>query len=219
MAENSETGYLRLFPLQAVVLYPGMELPLIVFEPRYLQLADECLANDEPFGVLLLKEGAEVGTNEMDPFETGTTAHIMTTSEAGGGRLSVVAVGGRRFKVREFLRDNSYLAAEVEYLEDDSHQMVDPSLVENVRWDAASFVRQLVASRGGYVREVNFPDDPVVLSYQVAQIFQGNLSVQQKLLEQPAFDRLWDELELLKDARKQLDRRSRRRPSHGFSEN
>ena len=219
MAESPETGYLRLFPLQAVVLYPGMELPLVVFEPRYLQLANECLTNDEPFGVLLLKEGTEVGAEEVTPFETGTTAHIMTTSEAGGGRLSVLAVGGRRFKVRSFLRDNPYLAADVEYLEDDSHQMVDPSLVENVRWDAALFVRQLVASRGGYVREVNFPDDAEILSYQVAQIFQGNLTVQQKLLEQPAFDRLWDELELLKDARKQLDRRSRRRPSHGFSEN
>ena len=219
MAESPETGYLRLFPLQAVVLYPGMELPLVVFEPRYLQLTDECLSNDEPFGVLLLKEGGEVGTSEVTPFETGTTAHIMTTSEAGGGRLSVVAVGGRRFKVREFLRDNAYLAADVEYLQDESHEMVDPSLVENVRFDAASFVRQLVASRGGYVREVNFPEDPEVLSYQVAQIFQGNLGVQQKLLEQPAFDRLWDELELLKDARKQLERRSRRRPSHGFSEN
>ena len=219
MTGSTETGYLRLFPLQAVVLFPGMELPLVVFEPRYLQLTDECLAQDEPFGVLLLKDGVEVGADDVTPFETGTTAHIMTTNEAGGGRLSVVAVGGRRFRVRSFIRENPYLAAEVEYLEDDSHEMVDPSLIENVRWDAASFVRQLVASRGGYVREVNFPEDPLALSYQVAQIFQGNLAVQQKLLEQPAFDRLWDELELLKNARKQLGRVGQREQSQRFSEN
>ena len=92
-------------------------------------------------------------------------------------------------------------------------------IIENVRWDAESFVRQLVASRGGYVRDVKFPDDPVILSYQVAQIFQGNPPVQQKLLEQPTFDRLWDELDLLKNARKQVERRRPRGPGAGFSSN
>ena len=115
--------------------------------------------------------------------------------------------------------NNPYLAAEVEYLTDDSHEMADASLIENVRWDAESFVRQLVASRGGYVRDVKFPDDPVILSYQVAQIFQGNPPVQQKLLEQPTFDRLWDELDLLKNARKQVERRRPRGPGAGFSSN
>ena len=175
-------------------------------EPRYLQLTRECTEHDEPFGVVLLREGREVGPNEADPFEIGTTAHIVSVADAGGGRLSVTAVGGRRFKVHAFRRDRPYLAAEVEYLGDDSHEMVDPSLIDNVRWDAETFVRLLVAARGGYVRDVRFPDDPLTLSYQVAQLFQGSPATQQKLLEQPTFDRLWDELELLKNARKQVGR-------------
>ena len=219
METSGGVQYLRLFPLQAVVLFPGMELPLVVFEPRYLQLTDECLESDEPFGVALLREGAEVGQNRSDPFEVGTTAHILSATDAGGGRLSVVAVGGRRFRVRSFLRDSPYLAAEVEYLEDDSHEMADPSLVENVRWDAATFVRRLVASRGGYVRQVNFPNDPVVLSYQVAQIFQGNPYAQQKLLEQPTFDRLWEELDMLRIARNQLDEQGSSGRKREFSDN
>ena len=219
MTENPDLRFLRLFPLQAVVLFPGMELPLVVFEPRYLQLTQECTANDEPFGVVLLREGTEVGPNDADPCEIGTTAHILNVGDGGGGRIQVVAVGGLRFKVHSFIRDNPYLAAEVEYLTDDSHEMADASLIENVRWDAESFVRQLVASRGGYVRDVKFPDDPVILSYQVAQIFQGNPPVQQKLLEQPTFDRLWDELDLLKNARKQVERRRPRGPGAGFSSN
>ena len=219
METPGDAQYLRLFPLQAVVLFPGMELPLVVFEPRYLQLTDECIENDEPFGVTLLRDGSEVGENNSDPFEVGTTAHILSATDAGGGRLNVVAVGGRRFRVRSFLRDSPYLAADVEYLEDDSHEMADPSLVENVRWDASSFVRRLVASRGGYVRQVNFPDDPVVLSYQVAQIFQGNPYAQQKLLEQATFDRLWEELDLLRIARNQLDEQSPRGRLRDFSDN
>lgn len=219
MATPDDVQYLRLFPLEAAVLFPGMELPLVVFEPRYLQLTDECLENDEPFGVTLLREGSEVGESRSDPFEVGTTAHILSATDAGGGRLNVVAVGGRRFRVRSFLRDSAYLAADVEYIEDDSHEMADPSLIENVRWDAASFVRRLVASRGGYVRQVNFPDDPVVLSYQVAQIFQGNPYAQQKLLEQPTFDRLWEELDLLRIARHQLDEQGSRGRRSEFSDN
>ena len=219
MEKPGDLQYLRLFPLQAAVLFPGMELPLVVFEPRYLQLTDECLENDEPFGVTLLREGSEVGESGSDPFEVGTTAHILSATDAGGGRLNVVAVGGRRFHARTFLRDSPYLAAEVEYLEDDSHEMADPSLIENVRWDAASFVRRLVASRGGYVRQVNFPDDPVILSYQVAQIFQGNPYAQQKLLEQPTFDRLWEELDLLRIARNQLDEQGPRGRRSQFSDN
>ncbi len=206
---NPELHFLRLFPLQAVVLFPGMELPLVVFEPRYVQLTKECTENDEPFGVLLLKEGAEVGPNDSDPFEVGAIAHIRRAEHMGDGRISVLAVGGQRFKVRAFIRDNPYLAAEVELL-DDRDDMIDSSLVDNVRWDATAFVRQLVAARGGYVRDVAFPDDPAALSYEVAQLFQGNPTIQQRLLELPTFDRLWDELELIKNARKQVQGRSGR---------
>ena len=73
MTSRPETHYLRLFPLQAVVLFPQMELPLVVFEPRYVQLTQECTDADEPFGVVLLKEGLEVGENDADPFKIGTT--------------------------------------------------------------------------------------------------------------------------------------------------
>ncbi len=206
MMDHTELRYLRLFPLQAAVLFPGMELPLVVFEPRYLQLTQECTASNEPFGVLLLKEGPEVGPNDSEPFDVGSTAHIRSAEDIGDGRISLLAVGGQRFKVRAFVRDNPYLAAEVELL-DDHDDMIDPSLVDNVRWDAAALVRQLVAARGGYMREVSLPDEPVALSYQVAQMFQGNPGVQQRLLELPTFDRLWDELELIKNARKQAQER------------
>lgn len=219
MANDPDLHFLRLFPLQAVVLFPGMELPLTVFEPRYLQLTRECTHNDEPFGVLLLKDGREVGINNSDPFEIGTTAHITEVSDAAGGRLSVTAIGRHRFKVHSFIRDNPYLAAQVEFLQDASHQMVDPSLIDNVKWDAETFVRELVASRGGYVRDLSFPDDPIALSCQVAQIFHGDANVQQKLLEQPTFDRLWDELELLKDARRQMHDQGRRGLGNSFSAN
>lgn len=213
MADQPEAGFLRLFPLQSTVLFPGMPLPLTVFEPRYLQLMNECMDSTEPFGVLLLKEGAEVGSNSVDPFEIGTTAHIQKISSGGGERLSVTGLGGERFRVRSFNYDHPYLAAEVQYLNDTTASLVEPSLVGHIKDDAIAFVRAVLTQRGGFVRDVELPDEPTELSFHVAQLFQGNPGIQQKLLERDTFDRLWDELNLIKTAMDQLIREGdRQRP-------
>ena len=220
MAEGSDSQFLRLFPLQSVVLYPGMELPLVVFEPRYLQLTKECTDADEPFGVLLLRQGREVGDVEAQPFDVGTTAHILSAKDIGQGRLSVTAVGRRRFTVRSFNRELPYLAAQVEYLEEEAAEGVDPSLATGVREDSVALVRAMLALRGGFVREVSFPDDATELSFQVAQLFQGNARVQQRLLERGTSDRLRDELDLVKSAMERVAARRRREgPGRSFSAN
>ena len=211
--------FLRLFPLQALVLYPGMALPLNVFESRYVQLMQECLDTEEPFGVVLLKDGPEVGPNDTDPYTIGTTAHIQKVTPAGG-RLSVVSIGVQRFTVQSFVYDRPYLAAEVEFIQDTTADLVEPSLIANVKEDAADFVRILVTLGGGFVRDVTFPDEPADLSYHVAQLFQGNPRIQQQLLERDTFDRLWDELSLIKSAKEQLARRGESRTTDSkFSAN
>ena len=219
MSESEKLQHLRFYPLQSVVLFPGMELPLVAFEPRYLQLVKECLEANEPFGVLLLKEGIEVGDSDAHPFGVGTTAHILNTEDAPDGRIRLVAIGGYRFRVTSIHRDMPYMSATIEYIQDNSHEMIDPSLIENLRHDAGSFVKQFIASQGGYIREVPFPEDPVILSYQVAQLFQGNSIKQQRLLEASTFDRLWEELELLKEAREQLKNKNKHNPKSSFSIN
>ena len=219
MTEQLGPNFLRLFPLQSVVLFPGMELPLVVFEPRYVQLTNECTEADEPFGVLLLRAGREVGDGDADPHDVGTTAHIRSVKPLGQERFSVTAVGGRRFRVRSLSHDRPYLSAEVEYLDDDSAEEIEPPLVANVKEDAAAFIRTMLAMRGGYVREVPLPDDGVVLSYQVAQFFQGDADVQQKLLEMRTSDRLFDELDLIKKATEQVKLRGQERRRRRFSPN
>jgi len=206
MASQSEAGFLRLFPLQSVVLFPGMSLPLTIFEPRYLELMNQCTAAREPFGVLLLKEGPEVGPNSIAPFEVGTTAHIQKVSSGGSPRVSVKSVGGERFRVRSFNYDYPYLAAEVQYLDDNTASLVESSLIEHVKGAAIAFVRAVLTQRGEFLRDVELPDEPTELSFHVAQLFQGNPGVQQKLLEHDTFDRLSGELTLIKAAMNQLIR-------------
>ena len=219
MTEQSGSRFLRLFPLQSVVLFPGMELPLVVFEPRYLQLTNECTEADEPFGVLLLRQGREVGDQEAEPHDIGTTAHILSVKTLDEGRLGVTAVGERRFKVQALSHEHPYLSADVDYLDDDPAESVEPSLIANIKGEAAAFVRAMLALRGGYVRHVPFPDDATVLSYQVAQLFQGNAEIQQRLLETRTADRLGEELDLIKSAMDQINRQQRRGRGLSFSSN
>ncbi|MCH7483245.1 MAG: LON peptidase substrate-binding domain-containing protein [Chloroflexi bacterium] len=219
MTEQSSPNFLRLFPLQSVVLFPGMELPLVVFEPRYVQLTNECTEAGEPFGVLLLRAGREVGDDDANPHDIGTTAHIRSVNPLGQGRFSVAAVGGRRFRVLSLSHDQPYLSADVEYLEDEGAEDVDLPLVADVKASAVTFIRAMLAMRGGYVREVPLPDDAVTLSYQVAQLFQGDSDVQQKLLELRTSERLSEELELIKKATEQVKRRGEERQRRRFSPN
>ena len=107
---------LRLFPLHTV-LFPGMALPLNVFEPRYLQLIDECTRADEPFGVALIREGPEVGGFAV-PFDVGTTARIERAEPGMLNAVSLLARGEQRFRITELHHDRPYLWVEAELIEE-----------------------------------------------------------------------------------------------------
>ena len=97
---------------------------------------------------------------------------------------------------------------------------MDPSLVSGVREDAVALVRAMLALRGGFVREVSFPDEAPALSFRVAQLFQGNTQIQQRLLELQTSDRLRDEQGLIKSAMDRVVARRRREgPGRSFSAN
>ena len=75
---------LRLFPLN-MVLFPGGSLPLRIFEERYKLMIGECLKGSLPFGVVLIKEGIEVG-GLASPHQVGTTARITKAERSDQGR-------------------------------------------------------------------------------------------------------------------------------------
>ncbi|HEX5766293.1 MAG TPA: LON peptidase substrate-binding domain-containing protein [Woeseiaceae bacterium] len=85
-----------LFPLRTV-LYPKGPLPLRIFEPRYLDMVSECLKNDRPFGVLLIRAGSETGP--AITYSTGTLAKIIDWYQGSDGLLGITAVGQQRFRL------------------------------------------------------------------------------------------------------------------------
>ena len=86
-----------LFPLRTV-LFPGGPLPLRVFEPRYLDMISRCMKNDSEFGVVMIREGAEVG--DVQVADIGTRARITDWYQGSDGILGVTAVGTVRFALQ-----------------------------------------------------------------------------------------------------------------------
>ncbi len=187
---------LRLFPLNTV-LFPGMELPLHVFEPRYRQLIAECLTESEPFGVALIREGSEVGGGEVgsgaDPHELGTTARIDSALPLRGDRMFVKTTGERRFRIISQHHDRPYLRAEVEYPVDENAEPPE-DLVRGVTEAYRKLVQLRLAAQGGYERTPPVPESPGALADLAAAATAASV---------PA-DRLQAVLEAL-DVRRRLD--------------
>lgn len=107
-----------LFPLRSV-LCPGVALPLHIFEHRYRLMVGRCIERGEPFGVVLLREGQEVGPGRVRMASVGTTAAIRRAGSYQDGRLDILTVGQQRFRIDEV--DNvsePYLVGRVHLLDE-----------------------------------------------------------------------------------------------------
>src|SRR6202012_5374170 len=101
---------LPLFPL-GTVLFPGMLLPLHIFEDRYKELIQDLLDGPEPrrFGVIAIKKGRETGVEGVSSlYEVGCTATVRETEENAEGGFDVVTVGSQRFRLQGLDESKSY---------------------------------------------------------------------------------------------------------------
>jgi Lon protease-like protein len=105
-----------MFPLGSV-LFPYALMPLHVFEPRYRQLVDTCLAGDGTFGVVLIERGSEVGGGDVR-FDVGTRTRIHRAEQLDDGRWVLITVGTERVRVHQWLPDDPFPRAEIEQVDD-----------------------------------------------------------------------------------------------------
>lgn len=112
---SADSGILSLFPLHTV-LFPGGMLPLRIFETRYTDMVRACMREQNPFGVLLIEEGAEAG-EVGSTASVGTSARIVDFYTMQDGLLGITCVGERKFRVRRVWRASDGLhKGEVDWL-------------------------------------------------------------------------------------------------------
>lgn len=165
-----------IFPL-STVLYPDGMLPLKIFEQRYLEMTKQCIRDERPFGVCLIREGQEVGTPAV-PSDVGCLATITEWDMPHTGLFTLMTRGGQRFRILEQRVDRlGLISARIE------------------RWDAdppgalmdgkcRRLLEGLIARAGAE----HFPaplqlDDPAWVGFRLAEILPLPGPFKQELLE------------------------------------
>ncbi len=180
-----------------------MELPLHIFEERYKDMIGECLEQDVPFGVVLIKEGLEVGA-PADPERIGTSTRILRSEILDQGRMNIVTKGERRFEIEEIIQRVPHVVGRVRFLVELEGEGC-AELIPQINDEYVNLVKNLTALTGGYTSRVEIPEDPIELSYAIA----GNLNLephlrQSLLVTETAATRLFDLIPLLKQGNETL---------------
>jgi Lon protease-like protein len=182
LRETSMPSLLPLFPL-GTVLFPGMPMPLHIFEPRYLQLMHDHGTDTIPFGVALI-HSERPPHRPWPAHSVGTAAMITGRTELPDGRWDLVVEGQQRFRIVDFDESQRYGIATIEWLEE---MLGDPT-------DADALLRTVVAQfhryAGGITRltkrrfsGVMIPEDPVRASYDLVSRLPLHTWERQRLLE------------------------------------
>lgn len=219
------TVRLPLFPLNTV-LFPGLVIPLNVFEARYRAMMRELLTipEDEPrrFAVVAIRDGREVAagvpggpdpTAEPDKgaaagfgpdpakafHSTGCVADAATIRERADGTFEVLATGTQRVRLRSVDASGPFLRAELDELPEEPGDEAGP-LAQGVLRAFREYQRRLALARERPLGAgAELPDEPSVVSYLVAAAMVLDVPTKQRLLQAPdASSRLRDELRLLR---------------------
>lgn len=188
---------LPLFLLHTV-LFPDTPLPLHIFEPRYLEMADRCVSKNAPFGVVLIESGREVGGPAV-PYRVGTAARIVHYERLPNGCMNVVATGEYRFRILETFARHEYMTAKVEPNPENAGDVDElAEATDRARKLFRKYVRALLARVNRQISSLQIPTGPLELSYSIANVLQIPLTEKQSLLESHSIlDRLHRETEIL----------------------
>lgn len=219
------TVRLPLFPLNSV-LFPGLVLPLNIFEERYRAMMRELVKTpeDEPrrFAVVAIRDGHEVASTAPgmpdqtavaergaaagfgdDPVKAfhgfGCIADAATIREGADGTFEVLATGTTRVRLLTVDASGPFLTAELEELPEDPGEEAG-ALAEGVLRAFRQYQKRLAGARERSLSTgADLPDEPSVVSYLVAAAMMLDVPTKQRLLQAPdTASRLRDELKILR---------------------
>lgn len=167
---------LPLFPLQTV-LFPAGRLALRVFETRYLDMVARCLRGENRFGVVAIRQGAEVGA--ATTYDYGTSASIVDWHQEQGGMLGILAEGCEPFRLRSVRREPDGLyVGDVEWLAAPAFEPLSP-----VHAPLALLLRRLMEPLPLYRGTAPKFDDAAWVGARLVELLPLALAFKQSLLE------------------------------------
>ncbi|MFK8043706.1 LON peptidase substrate-binding domain-containing protein [Congregibacter sp.] len=188
---------LAFFPLSAA-LVPYGRMPLQIFEQRYLELVKSSMRSGEPFGMVRIERGGEVGSARLPELaDIGTLASIVDWDQLDNGLLGVTVEGGQRFRPLEFWREESGLIrGQVELL-----PPLEPAAMIDA-WEPMRTVLQGLEAHP-HVQRIGMPvdmSDAWQVAYSLVQLLPLEEELKVELLSLMAIEELMRELDLLLNA-------------------
>jgi hypothetical protein len=176
LTATAHTRELPLFPLNTV-LFPGGRLRLKVFEARYLDMTAECLRQDQPFGVCLIRQGGEVGA-AAQPEPVGCLARIVSADMDGPGVMQLEVLGESRFIVESTrVTANQLLVGQV-------HDKVDEPVRTVPAESRATLVfLRTIAAKLPEAGLGEIHDDATWAGFRLAEVLPLKAGARQALLE------------------------------------
>lgn len=199
---------LPLFPLNTV-LFPRMPLPLHIFEPRYREMIARCMEERVGFGVLLIREGLEVG-GSAETHTVGTVARIVNVEALDDGRMNIMTMGVVRFRLLQSHNRHAYQSGDIEPWQDEMGDLKAlPKLTKLAHKAYIQYIAELaeLMDEQGRLGQIVAPLDPQVLSYTIASNLQISNDDKQALLNvETVEERLVLELEMMEHEQEYLQR-------------
>lgn len=153
---------LAMFPLESALL-PDQDLPLRIFEARYGALVRHCLDTGDPFGVVLISRGREVGGGDSR-CDVGVLSRITASADHGEGRYSLQCRTGERIRVSEWLPDDPYPRAAITLWPDEQGDPVSQAQLLGVEDRVMALFGRIAEARG-----VTLPEREVLLGGDTAR--------------------------------------------------
>jgi Lon protease-like protein len=176
--------YLPLFPLP-LVLFPGVPLPLHIFEPRYRRMLSDIQAKDNLFGLSFF-DAEESGPEIPRAGHLGCVAEVTEVEQLPDGRSNVLTLGLIRYRVEAYVeRDDPYLVGQVAFFEDEAEDA--DLLARRVEETSAMFMRIARAVRTINDDRAGLPElpeaEPERLSFLIAAAMELGNDVKLELLK------------------------------------
>jgi uncharacterized protein len=176
---GAAVSQIPLFPLR-IVLFPDGRLPLRIFETRYYDMVRRCMREGRGFGVVLIREGSEVGNADTELYEVGTAAELTDFHQLSDGLLGLSCVGHQRFRIvaRSRQADGLHLG-EVRFLQ------AEPTLAVPERHARLpALLRNVLPQLGEVYATIEMRlDDAAWVGHRLAEILPIPLEDKQSYLE------------------------------------
>lgn len=152
----SSVDTIAVFPLPNVVFFPGTNLPLHIFEPRYCEMVRETLSNKQHIGMFLLQPGWEPDYYGNPPvFPVGCAGELVFVENLPEDRFNIILKGLHRVRMLDEVQENPYRKARVEILLDVVPE--EPSGVDSLRTSLMDNYRRITAQNASFETIPDFP--------------------------------------------------------------